>query len=298
MRPVVALVEARPETILDDYRRLLDLAGLEVGDSRPLSLMTPGERDCPGFVAPPWQIDGVLRALGTGTWADVSGRALSGDVRLETPTTRTEHGADSAIVAPGRQGLLLAAPVLEAGWGIRGAVALAWRFGGRGASFPRGALLPDLARVLGGPAGGDAILGAVLDGVHWGVGAGTLGKGYVRRNTLIAGADPVAVDAVGALLAGMDPLQIPWLRHCHDLALGTADPGRIRIAGHADLLGDSFAGWKLAGKTPGGRLSLSRAREGVWKAWRRPRLLKSYGETPWGRLDHLYRSGRFPEEVR
>lgn len=298
MRPVVALVEARPETILDDYRRLLDLAGLGAGELRPLSLMTPGDRDCPGFLTPPWQIDGVLRALGAGTWADVQGLAGPGGVRLAVPTGRTDPGKGRAIVEPQRQGLLLATPVLEAGWALRGAVALAWRFGGRGPSFPRGTLLDQLGRMLQGPAGGDAILGAVLDGVHWGIGAGTLGKGYVQRNTLIAGADPVAVDAVGAVLAGMDPLQIPWLRHCQDRELGTADPSRIRIAGHADLLAEPFAGWRFAGKPLGGRLSLSRAREGVWRVWRRPRMMRSYGDSPWGRLDHLYRSGRFPEEVR
>lgn len=59
----------------------------------------------------------------------------------------------------------------------------------------------------------------------------------VRMNTIIAGRDFVAVDAVGAYLMGFDPLQINHLRYCHEMGLGKADLKMITLLGeHPDTV--------------------------------------------------------------
>ncbi len=67
MRTLVALVEARPETIAEDYQRVLDLAQLDtaVGDRAP-RVMVASETTgfVPGWSAAPWQLDGTLAWLG------------------------------------------------------------------------------------------------------------------------------------------------------------------------------------------------------------------------------------------
>ncbi len=72
---------------------------------------------------------------------------------------------------------------------------------------------------------------SVVDGSVAGDGAGPRTMVPRERNRLVAGADPVAVDAVGAALMGFDPLSIPYLRMAHERELGCADLDRIELAG-------------------------------------------------------------------
>lgn len=53
----------------------------------------------------------------------------------------------------------------------------------------------------------------------------------VRMNTIIAGADYVAVDAVGAYVMGFDPMKVNHIRYCHEIGLGEADLKKITILG-------------------------------------------------------------------
>ena len=67
MRAVVALVEARPETIIEDYDRVIRLAELDrvVADgSVALAAQAVTGGWFPGSGSPPWQLDGVLTWLG------------------------------------------------------------------------------------------------------------------------------------------------------------------------------------------------------------------------------------------
>jgi hypothetical protein len=48
---------------------------------------------------------------------------------------------------------------------------------------------------------------------------------------LLASADPVALDAVGARLLGYDPLRLEHLRLAHDDGLGVADPRDLTLVG-------------------------------------------------------------------
>jgi uncharacterized protein (DUF362 family) len=53
----------------------------------------------------------------------------------------------------------------------------------------------------------------------------------VQSDVIIAGADPVATDAVGALAMGIDPTRIEHLRLCAEAGLGEYEPGKIEILG-------------------------------------------------------------------
>ena len=62
-----------------------------------------------------------------------------------------------------------------------------------------------------------------------------LGQGVcgtaVKMNTIIAGTDFVAVDAVGAYIMGFDPLKINHIRYCSEMGLGEADLTKIAVLG-------------------------------------------------------------------
>jgi hypothetical protein len=75
---------------------------------------------------------------------------------------------------------------------------------------------------------------AVMDGTVMGDGAGP--RTMVPRvgNLILASADQVAIDAIAARIMGFDPLEIPYLRMCHERGLGTADPKDIEILGDAE----------------------------------------------------------------
>ena len=72
---------------------------------------------------------------------------------------------------------------------------------------------------------------AVVDGSVAGDGAGPRTMVPRQRDRLLAGADPVAVDAVGAALMGIEPLSVGYLAMAHERGLGCADLDRIEVVG-------------------------------------------------------------------
>ena len=71
---------------------------------------------------------------------------------------------------------------------------------------------------------------AVIDGIIAGEGHETSGN-PVEMNLVIAGADPVAVDAVGAAVMSIPPESVKHLRLAEERGLGTCDLERIEILG-------------------------------------------------------------------
>jgi uncharacterized protein (DUF362 family) len=69
---------------------------------------------------------------------------------------------------------------------------------------------------------------AIIDGRMGNV-AGELGGRTRRFDLMVFSEDPVAADAVGASILGLDPLSITHLRLAQDKALGTADLGKIDL---------------------------------------------------------------------
>lgn len=71
---------------------------------------------------------------------------------------------------------------------------------------------------------------AVIDGIIGGEGSETAGE-PVEMNLVIAGRDPVAVDAVGAAVMGVDPRSVKHLVLAEEKGLGVCDLGRIKVLG-------------------------------------------------------------------
>ncbi len=91
---------------------------------------------------------------------------------------------------------------------------------------------------------------AVADGVFCGDGPGPralrpYGKGYI-----IAGADPVAVDAVIARMMGFDPMSIGYIRAAHERGLGCGEIGEIDITGEG-IAGINFQFGRTRGNLAG-----------------------------------------------
>jgi len=71
---------------------------------------------------------------------------------------------------------------------------------------------------------------AVIDGIIAGEGHETSGN-PLEMNLVIAGTDPVAVDAVGAAVMGIPPVSVKHLRLAEERGLGTCNLGQIEILG-------------------------------------------------------------------
>ncbi len=71
---------------------------------------------------------------------------------------------------------------------------------------------------------------AVIDGIIAGQGHETSGN-PVEMNLVIAGTDPVAVDAVGAAVMGITPESVKHLQLAEEKGLGTRDLAQIKIVG-------------------------------------------------------------------
>ncbi len=339
MRAVVALVEARPETIIEDYGRVIELAGLAgiLGDN-PVALIPQARPGgwFPGAGSPPWQLDGVLTWLdkrggspqdatvgrtsavlpispGDGpvsadgwAWEDVMARhgAEQASDHFRRPRSfraEPELPALEAALSSGlnlhtglrdRVALLLPVPALEAVRPVSGAMALL-----------RSLLAPDLRKARGEAEDmilADVIrfsrqalpgLGVVMDAILWQVGRAPGAHRPLARNILLAGRDPVAVDAVAARLAGRDPERDTWFRLCRDQELGAVREGDIRLAGRSDLMDLDFGVPDRA--TAGAAMDLDRIplSDFFRRRFKRPSLLKRHAQTPWGGLFDAYRAG-------
>ncbi|MBN1351162.1 DUF362 domain-containing protein [candidate division KSB1 bacterium] len=72
---------------------------------------------------------------------------------------------------------------------------------------------------------------AVMDATVCGDGAGPRTMVPKIKNYILASSDCVAIDAIAAKLMGFNPLEIPYLKICHQLQLGVADPEKIEVVG-------------------------------------------------------------------
>src|SRR3990172_1857785 len=84
---------------------------------------------------------------------------------------------------------------------------------------------------------------ALTDGTFAGDGPGPRAMRPYVKNTILAGADQVAVDAIAAKLMGFDPLSIKFIRLAHERGLGCGDPREIEVVGD-DITG---VDWRFSG---------------------------------------------------
>lgn len=272
----VAVVATRPETVLADTARVMDLAGAhETLDPRRetlLKLNLSWTRFFPACSTWPWQLDGVIGALRE--HGHRPGTLLP--VENATVVTDPREGCRRNLWEPvlARHGLRFR-PLTEERWVTRdfgpeltvlprifpAGIAVPELFDGRqivhlptlkthGHTVTTGAvknafggLLREerhychkhihevLVELLVMQRALHPAQFAVVDGSVAGDGAGPRTMVPRLRNRLLAGADPVAVDAVGAALMGIEPLSVPYLRLAHERGLGCADLAAIHVAG-------------------------------------------------------------------
>jgi uncharacterized protein (DUF362 family) len=80
---------------------------------------------------------------------------------------------------------------------------------------------------------------AVMDGTTAGNGPGPRTMFPVVKDTMLASADQVAIDAVAAKVMGFDPMGLEYIRVAHEDGLGVGDPRDIEVVG-ADLSGEHW----------------------------------------------------------
>jgi uncharacterized protein (DUF362 family) len=85
---------------------------------------------------------------------------------------------------------------------------------------------------------------AVMDGTLAGDGPGPRAMRWHVKNTFLASADQVAIDAIAAKMMGFDPMSIKCIRLAHEMGLGCGDPSQIEVVGE-DI---SEVNWKFEGK--------------------------------------------------
>lgn len=71
----------------------------------------------------------------------------------------------------------------------------------------------------------------VMDGTVCGDGAGPRTMEPKVKNLILAGSDSVAIDSVSAKIMGFEPMNIPYIRMCHERGLGIGDLREIEVVG-------------------------------------------------------------------
>ncbi|MGI6575173.1 MAG: DUF362 domain-containing protein [bacterium] len=275
-KSLVAVVYTRPETVLADYKRVMELAGyrehLDRQQELILKLNLSWTKYFPACSSQPWQVEGVVRALLQGGFDP---NKLY-PVENKTVVTDPWQGAANNGWLPVLEyyGLTFTAlPEVEwVKYDFRAPLLVLPKI------FPEGIEIPKMyigKQVLHLPTvkthghsittgaiknafGGllkevrhyahkymhetlvDLILlqqelhpqtFAVMDGTVAGDGAGPRTMIPRVANILLAGADPVALDATAAKIMGFDPLSIPYLRMATEMGLGNGDPERVKLVG-------------------------------------------------------------------
>src|SRR6059036_2630801 len=266
MTSQVAILRTRPETVLEDYGRLMRLVKYDqtIGRDRDLilKLNLSWTKYFPACSSQPWQLDGVVRTL----LADGYDRARIVPVENKTVVTDPVAGCRNNRWTPvlERHGLPFI-PLPDVEWTVHrfttqlpkmcigknvchlpsvkthghtvttGAIKNA--FGGLLREVRHYAhefiheVMVDLLLMQRELHPG---VFAVMDGTVMGDGAGPRTMIPTVGNLILASADQVAIDAIAARIMGFDPLAIPYLRMCQERGLGVADPRKIELVGDAD----------------------------------------------------------------
>lgn len=315
----VAVVLTRPETVLDDYARLLRLAGLTpspvAASAAPGPLAVCLDRDprprspLPGAASPPWQLDGVVGALLAAGHAPAALQAVAPpaarrhrggppvvwqrilDARGLPPLGHAEESADLAWPR-----LVLASLRTDRRCGLPGCLgALASHL------LPtRVALASDLQPAPFIDAwrrlGADAVRGGVIDATVCGAGSDPRALRPVACHLLLASRDLAAVDLAAAVLAGFAPAELPLPQAAAAAGLGCGAWSSVRLVGDAgaalprvDLA--PAARYRPSGKVRRDAGAAARRRwefAPPWAFLQARRIRRTLAATAWGRLQGAY----------
>ncbi len=268
--PLVAVVRTTPPTVAANYARLFSLAPFR-NSSDGLTIVVPElswHHFLPSVNTPPWQLEAVLREITGGN--DGAGRpvlrpAAAHGVRLRFAVILNRHqpvldrfgleyeqpvdvpletipagGALGRIFPEGvrvpadRGARLVLLPTLKthAVCGLSGSLAVLFRYIVRDHRLVPVRMLPEvLPEVLALAHARYEGIFSVMDGTWVGNGPGPRRVTPREGNVLAASADPVALDALGARLLGINPFDLPYLARAHDMGLGVAEFGGMELAG-------------------------------------------------------------------
>src|SRR6266513_2088804 len=254
MPSAVALLRTRPETVVEDYGRLMRLVKydqvLHRDQALILKLNLSWTKYFPACSSQPWQVDGVLTTL----LADGYRRARIFPVENKTVVTNPVKGCRSnkwyPVLKLNRifpEGIeipkmyvgtnVLHAPSVKTHGHSQTTGAIKNAFGGLLKEVRHYAhefiheVMVDLMymqREL------HPSVFAVMDGTVMGDGAGPRTMIPREGNLILASADQVAIDAIAAKIMGFDPLSIRYLAMCQERGLGVADPRDIEIIGDVE----------------------------------------------------------------
>jgi len=275
-RSMVAVLKTRPETVLEDYGRLMKMADFENVLPREkdtlVKLNLSWTRYFPACSSQPWQVEGVVKAL---MEAGYDQRRLF-PVENKTVVTNPRVGAKNNKWLPilDKYGLEFF-PLPEQEW-------IVYKFREPllklNDIFPEGIQIPKMypgKNIIHLPTvkthGHSTTTGSiknsfggllkevrhyahkymhevlvdlmimqkelhpsiftVMDGTVCGDGAGPRTMIPVVKGYILAGTDPVAMDSIAAGMMGFNPMDIPYIRMCHERGLGVGDPAEIELIG-------------------------------------------------------------------
>tara|TARA_B100001971_G_C18249502_1_gene577033 strand:+ start:1724 stop:2842 length:1119 start_codon:yes stop_codon:yes gene_type:complete len=355
-RPRVAVVKTRPETVIEDYARAMELAGFESALPHDvqtlLKINISWQHYYPACSTAPWQLDGVIQALKSRGYNDlvpthngtVVVDAHEGAAANKHQAVERKHDLEPVFLEDVRwvdyepkSPLLVLDKVYPNGIRIPEMLigknivhlptfkthvfttmtgAMKNAFGGL-LNFQRHwthsvihETLVDLLRIQKEIHPG---VFAVTDGTFAGDGPGPRAMRWHIKNTIIAGADQVAVDAVAAKIMGYDPMSIGFIRLGQEAGLGCGEIDGIDIVGEdiAEInwrfqqAGNTFAsrGQKLvywgplkplenlllrSPITPWAYLASNLYHNQYWLRFIGRRRVKKALETDWGKLFQSY----------
>ncbi len=276
----VVILKTNPQTILQDYRRLMHLAEYENILRKDIDLLLKlnlsWTKFFPACSSPPWQLEGIVKTL----FDDGFDKKRIFPVENKTVVTDPWKGAKLNKWLPilEKYGLKFTA-LTEVEW-------VKYDFKSKllvlNKIFPEGIYIPKMyigKQILQMPTmkthGHSTTTGAiknsfggllrenrhymhqhiheglvdlmfiqkelhpsifaVMDGTVAGDGAGPRTMIPKIKNVILASSDSVAIDAIAAKIMGFEPMEIPYLRMCHERGLGIADVDKIEIIGDTEI---------------------------------------------------------------
>jgi len=281
----VAVLKTHPNTVLDDYARLADLAGmgpaLQKGTTTILKDNISWHFPFPGANTTPWQLEGTILALRRAGFDDLicvqnktvvtdafKGEDLNSYVPIfqehEIPVlfnfkdedmtwipyrpTAKMHVLDriypEGITIPdyfiGKN--IIHLPTLKCHIYTTTTGAMKNAFGGllnTKRHYTHSWIHRTLVDLLAIQKEIHPGIFAVMDGTTAGNGPGPRTMVPVVKDYILASADQVAIDAVGAKMMGFDPLSLEFIAVAHEDGLGVGDPREIEVVGD-DISGESW----------------------------------------------------------
>jgi uncharacterized protein (DUF362 family) len=281
----VAVLKTRPETILEDYARLADLAGmdsaLKEGTPTILKDNISWHFPFPAANTTPWQLEGTILALRNAGFDDLvcvqnktvvtdafKGEDLNSYVPVfqehEIPVLFNFKDEDMAWV-PYRpkakmhvldmiypEGItipdyfigknIVHLPTLKCHIYTTTTGAMKNAFGGllnTKRHYTHSWIHRTLVDLLAIQKEIHPGVFAMMDGTTAGNGPGPRTMFPVVKDFILASADQVAIDAVGAKMMGFDPLSLEFIAVAHEDGLGVGDPQEIEVVGD-DVSGESW----------------------------------------------------------